>query len=50
MKIEFKNGFVVIEGIETMITEESWKNPEVEKYRAAYKKGFAVANEALAEA
>lgn len=49
MKIEFKNGFAVIDGIETLIPEATWKSPELEKYRAAYKKGFDVAAKLLIE-
>ena len=38
MKVEFKEGKVVIDGIETSIPEEYWKSPGVEKYRRIYRK------------
>ena len=47
MKIIFKDGCVVIDGIETTIPEEYWK----ERWKGAqiYKKAFEIARKMIAE-
>jgi hypothetical protein len=42
-RVEFKDGYVILDGYETKIREERWK--EIEKGMGIYKKAFKIARE-----